>query len=904
MAFWVLLLIQVGLQILSGLLTNKNAKPEKKLDLPQVDASTPIPVPFGIVLIKDAMLMDYFDFTTEKITIRNPATFFITKTTIGYKYYIGMVFGVCWGSTPQSVAVGTKLKEILIDNRSAWTPQVVPPVEGGEGLYNGADDPTIINKPTFFGEEKKEGGVRAECYWYTGTDISTPSTSLQIPNAYWAAQRSLTMPNYKDIAYFVWHGPSFGNLSPTFGGKKSGLIGNAPRLWPLAFKVARYPRLLTEFIVANEVSDVPFADSPPIDSYKYANPIEALYECLVSDLFGAGIAEAHIYKGTSGGQADTFTDAAVTCHLEGLAFAYDWTSASPVEEMISEILRYVDAALWTDPADGLIKIKLARADYTLGSLLSLSNDDFIEIESFTRGSWRDTKSEVRVSFPDQSKVDFEQNTATWRNPANYQIQGSVNEPAEITFRGCPTLRLANRLAAREGRVLSTPLARLKGKVDRKAWQLHPANVFKFSWPEQGITDMPMRITTMALGTLLEGTITISCVEDVFTVGSATYAPTTSTIWTDPLGGAALDVTIADVGEMPYWLQRDDVPRILGLAKRPDSTHIDYTGILDGDEDETTIADFTPTGTLVAALDQLSGTDYDTTGFVVQAVTIDADLIEEGTATTIATQGAGLALIGDLGGNHEWIAFESVTDNLDNTVTLDNIWRGVLDTPPRDWAIGDRVWFFAVGSALFGTPLADAQAITFEALTRTMRDQLRVDEATNFAYTTQSRALRPLPPHYIRLGGSYTNERQDTGDLVFTWREHSRLTALELFKQSAATDAAEAGVTWEIDIYNAAPATPVLLRNVTGLSVLTYTYTNADELTDLGSATLSTRLRLDFYAKRDGNRSLYPWQRYVYRVDPTSFGNGDWILPAQVFDFARAADGVTGWDELGVEVHDS
>src|SRR5690242_10705346 len=46
MAWFVLLLIQVGLQILTGLLTSKNAKAEKNLDLPHVDASTPIPVPF------------------------------------------------------------------------------------------------------------------------------------------------------------------------------------------------------------------------------------------------------------------------------------------------------------------------------------------------------------------------------------------------------------------------------------------------------------------------------------------------------------------------------------------------------------------------------------------------------------------------------------------------------------------------------------------------------------------------------------------------------------------------------------------------------------------------------------------------------------------------------------------
>lgn len=863
MAWFVLLLIQVGLQILSGLLTNKNAKPEKKLDFPHVDASTPVPVVFGRCLIKDPMLIDYLDFQHEPVKIRNPATFFITTTTVGHRYYLGMVFGVCWGVTPQD-EIGAKLLEILIDNRLAWEHNQTNTEQAGLGLYNGAEDPVVINRPSLFGSEKQEGGVRVEGYWYTGVDIASP-LSPQIPNAYWAAQRALTMPNYKDIAYFVWHGPSFGNLPIGQGGKKSGLIGNAPRLWPLAFMVERFPRLLTQFVLANEVSDIPQADSPPLDSYIHGNPVEALYECLVSTNFGAGIAAAHIYGGTGGGIPNQLADAAVTCWTEGLAFDYDWTSASPVEEMIAEILRYVDGALWTDPADGLIKMKLARDDYTLSLMPSLSNNSFDDIEYFTRGSWRETKSEVRISFPDQAKEGFEMNTATWRNPANYQIQGA-NEPAEITFRGCPSLRLASRLAAREGRVLSTPLARLKGTIDRKAWLLHPCSVFRFSWPEQGITDMPMRITTMTLGTLLEGTITLSAVEDVFKAGAATYTPTTSTIWTDPLGGAAADSPFAEAGEIPYWIQRDNVPRAFGVASRPTAAHVSYDGSIDGDVDALDV-EFTPTGTLVADLDQLAEGDYNTVGFTVEDV-VDADLIEAGTTTDIPTVGASLAIIGNPNGAHEWIAFETVTDNLDGTVDLDNIWRGLLDTPPRDWPLGTRIYFYAAGSSLFVKALADADVATFEALTRTMRDQLTAAEATNHTHTMQSRALRPLPPYYVRFEGSYTNETWSTGDIDLTWREHSRLTALEIFKQSATTATAEAGVEYEVDVYGQDGVT--LGGTYPGIATPAFTYTEADYLTDFGSA--QTDLYFHVFSIRDGRRSLFPWIRRVAGFSSAGLAN--------------------------------
>lgn len=869
MAWFVLLLIQVGFQIVSGLLTNKNAKPEKQLDLPQVDSSTPIPVPFGICLIKDAILLDYMDFKTEPIKVRNPATFFITTTTTGYNYYLGMVFGLCWGYTAHEHKA--RLEQILIDNRLAWEPILFiggAPKQGGLGITNGADDPIIINRPSFFGSEKQEGGVRAECYWYTGADTAYPDpVSTVEPNEYWEAQRELAMPHYRDLCYFVWHGPTFGNLSPTYGGKRSGLIGNAPRLWPLAFKVSRYPRYLTEGVFANEMSDAAQDEDPDPVSYIHGNPVDALYECLISTQWGAGIDPAHIYGGLGNNIENQFAAAAGACYFEGLAFDYLWSSASPVEEMIAEILRYVDGALWTDPADGLIKMKLARDDYTPSLLPVLSNDDFVEIASFTRGSWRETKSEVRISFPDQAKIDFEQNTATWRSPANFQIQGA-NEPLEITYRGCPSLRLANRLAAREGKAASTPLAKMSGKLDRKVWQFHPCSVFKFNWPEQGIEDLIMRVTTMNLGTLLEGTIEIQAVQDVFAAGKATYNPPESTAWTDPLEGDAEDSPFAAAGEIPYWVQRDNVPRLFGVASRPSTAHVAYDGAIDGEPD-TLNADFTPTGTLVAALDQLADGGYNTTGFTVEDV-VDADLIEAGTATTIAAEGAGLAIIGDPNHDHEWIAFESATDNLDGTVDLDNVWRAVLDTPPREWPIGTRVYFYAAGNSLFVKALADGQAATFEALTRTMRDQLLNDAATNHGHTMESRALRPLPPYYVRLGGSYTNFQQDTGDLEFTWREHSRLTMLEIQRQDSTTDEPESGVTYEVKIYGDDDVT--LLRTETGLTDPEYTYLNSDELSDTGSAFLSVQLRFEFYSRRDGLRSLFPWTRYVYRTDPADFAN--------------------------------
>src|SRR5262249_27112694 len=185
MVWWILLLIQVGFQFLAGLRAPKpNAKRETEPQLPENDQSTPIPVPFGECLIKGPMMLDYLDFKSEPIKIRNPATFFITTLTIGYRYYLGIIFGCCWGQTPQG-GEGAVLKEILIDNRSA--------VAGG--FFGNEATPVVINQPSFFGSEKQEGGVQAYGYYYVGEDVTM--IAPQGVNAYWQAQRGITMPNYK-----------------------------------------------------------------------------------------------------------------------------------------------------------------------------------------------------------------------------------------------------------------------------------------------------------------------------------------------------------------------------------------------------------------------------------------------------------------------------------------------------------------------------------------------------------------------------------------------------------------------------------------------------------------------------------------------------------------------------------
>src|SRR3990172_492825 len=337
MAFLALLAISAAFQLLIGLL-QRTTKPKKEDQpkLPSHDGSKAIPVIFGECLITDSFLLDYLDFRVEPIKIRNPATFFITTVTTGYRYFLGIIFGLGWAQGAAQDSNNPQLKAITIDNREIYFAALHAPTAPG---YLDVD----INKPSWFGAEKAEGGVVARVRYYDGSDPNGLSGFFKDPDSYWEAQRALTMPDYKHLAYAVWNGPSSG---VSLGGRRSGYIGNSTRLWPIGFKLVRLPGYLGTAGTRN-IGD---AGSSSGD---HSNPIECLYEVLTDTDYGAGIA-------TSAIDSATFVTAINAVWAEGLAFSYLWNTAAPVEDMVLEILRHVDGVIWTDMQTGKIKVKLAR----------------------------------------------------------------------------------------------------------------------------------------------------------------------------------------------------------------------------------------------------------------------------------------------------------------------------------------------------------------------------------------------------------------------------------------------------------------------------------------------------------------------------------------------------------------
>lgn len=121
------------------------------------------------------------------------------KVTVGYKYYLGLHFGLCHGPVDS-------LHKVVIGERDVWV---------GEQSASGS---LAINVPELFGGDKREGGV-------VGTLDVMMGESTQVENSYLQSKLGAAIPAFRGILSAVWRGGQ--------------VTANNPYLKPWAFRVKR-----------------------------------------------------------------------------------------------------------------------------------------------------------------------------------------------------------------------------------------------------------------------------------------------------------------------------------------------------------------------------------------------------------------------------------------------------------------------------------------------------------------------------------------------------------------------------------------------------------------------------------------------------------------------------------------
>lgn len=653
---FIMILVWIAVTIAVDILRPKpkfeDARPASLGDFsfPTATEGRVLPLVWGIVQVSGPNLIWYGNFSKRARTQNVKTGMFSSETIItGYRYFVGMQFGLCHGTIDALHRV--------------WINEKVVSSGGGSGT---------VNAPKLFGgEEHGNGGVVGSFVFYDGSQS-------QAVNAYLTPFQS-PQPAYRGTSHYVYNG----------------WIGNSASIAPWAFELERIPDGL------NMASADPGAEAP--NGGEDANPMNVLYEILTDTDWGLSIDSGDI-------DVPNFQAAASTLADEGNGFSMVVDSAIEVTRLIEEIQRQIDGSLFFDRAQGQWKVKLARDDYDPATLDIFDESNIVDMKEYTRRTWEETSNQVRVAFTDRAD-NYKQTFALAQDPANMDIQGQSVQ-SDVSYPGVKEGQLANDIAWRDLRTLSYPLAKTKFVVNREAFALAPGSVFKLSWSRLGIVEAIFRVAKINYGKFGDSKIEVHAFQDIFGSESGTFGNPTSSSWVDPEDDAAAPTTQNSlIFEAPRQVVVQDTfsselnPRVWMGARWPGSGTLvlhsyNRAGasqpIGDSYEIDATIASFALVGTLDANLPAYgSSAARPDTSYNIDVDELDVldPTLVDGDSSLVTE----LSTIGYCDG--EWLGWEKVTDLGGDVFRLERIHRGLFNSAPKAHSLGDRVWFLSTGGNL-------------------------------------------------------------------------------------------------------------------------------------------------------------------------------------------------------------
>jgi hypothetical protein len=517
--FLALLLVNALLFTAATLLAPKPKFEDATPDDPQGPRSQEgdvIPVAFGTVRLAANVTMFSNIQAVENTEKIKTGLFSSRNVTVGYRYEALMQALLCHGPVDElidivwqeSKAIGTSGQETSYQNVDTEDGPVYQPVTTTVDYCTPAlpllqaPAPTgsaiSIHAPALFGGPKHGGGVAGIMRFYWGLPLQLPDETLQYEfsdGTVGLYGREFTL-NYEGICYAIFGVRDEADVARFNFGE----FGNIP---PLHVIVRRCPNALG--LTAEQVN-----------IQGAANLAECCYEALTNMVWGMAIPANQL-------DLDSFRTAGQQLAAEGLGICLSLTSQQSGDDILTELLRYADGQIQQHPVTGLLELTLNRDDYDV-TTLPVVDEDAASSATFSRPSWENLKNEVKVIYTRIVDGVFKQAvTQPVQDIAAQRNFGSVNQET-LQYTGIIDPVVANKIAARDLRKMSTPLGQVKGlRIDRRAADFRVGRPFVFSWARYGIAEHVFRVVSVDYGTMSEGTITVDAVEDIFALEHPFYA---------------------------------------------------------------------------------------------------------------------------------------------------------------------------------------------------------------------------------------------------------------------------------------------------------------------------------------------------------------------------------------------
>lgn len=734
----------------ASILANEYLSPKPKLEnarptgdgdfkLPTATEGRPIPLLWGRARIDGPNVVWYGDIRQEPIKIKVKTGLWSSKKqTIGYKNYVAWQQVLCRGP-------GVELHGLWFGDKE---------VDDGSPLNLTTDTSVIINEQDLFGPD--EGGFFGEIEFYTGGASQGVSGFLDtVGRQRVTSAATVTAPRYTLTSHLVISEIAFS------GSARGAYVGNSTTIRPLSADIQRIPALFPGQSAGHNA----------IGSEGDCNPMNVLYEYLTNTEWGMGRSTTEIDTGSS----STFKTASDSMRAEGNGFSMLLDKELEGDEFLKELERHMDGVVYRNLRTKKWEIKLARADYTIGNqpLLDESNSNVI---AYTQSSWEDTSNQIQVLYSKRSD-DYKESYALAQDMANAQLQGngtvttSLIAPVQMRFPGCKTAALATNLAWRELRSQAYPLARATIQVERDKWDLTLGTVIAWTSSRYGFSLLPMRVISIDYGSLDDNGIKLELVQDVFYFEEPSYGVPPSGIWIAPeVDLVAYPANNQKIFEAPrnWWFQNPtntlfgSPPKALSrrgfyvaAAVRQGNEYqynlyMDYSGASTDFRSGGVIDSFAELGTLATEL--TSGVDNPMSTFdITAAPSVDARINDEVTVEELGFQMEHLIQI-----DNEFMVI-STSSYASGTVTVNNVYRGMMDTVQESHSIGATVWFLFMGSGIITGP-SNAYPGSIGSSGRAVRLRMATDteEFTGTVTTVNpgmnNRDIKPYPPAALVFDG--------------------------------------------------------------------------------------------------------------------------------------------------------
>lgn len=746
--------------------------------------------------------------------------------------------------------------ELRFGQRTGWAGRIT----GTQSIF--------INQPNLFGGNKQEGGVvgQVDIEFGDPTQPQNPYLQSRVLSAqvasydpsFWGPLEigPVTSSSGAAASIFGSSGTSSDNFQPIEVPANRGVLGlifrqfqwaaNNPYMKALAVRIERvlagwdggawYPSkavipLVTQEVITS-ITDTngtsttysPVGTAPTSTSsvtsgtvttttgtfgYNHMNPAHIIYECLTNRVWGMGWPRTMI-------DDVAFQAAADALYTEGFGISIEWKSQESMDTFIGNLLQHINASLFIDLTTGLFRLVLVRMDYDPTTLIVLDESNILGLDEYQRKAWGETINELVVNYTDV--VDGLTKSVSVQDLANIRAQG-----ARITqthnYLGLPTADLAYRVAVRDLQALSAPLATVQLRVNRTGVQLIPGGVFKLSWSALGLRGVIFRIGEIDYGTLTDGAITITAIEDVFGMPSSTYS-LPPVAWTEQ-SNAPLPASVARYVEAPYWavIQKYQGYQIsqfdpnfgigMTLAARPSGATLDY----DLNYSSAANGPYT-TGSSLNAF--------------TPAAQIEAAMVPEATSTFSYLDGPDWdsAQVGQVVFVDDEAMQLTALDTVNKTASVA---RGCLDSIPVSHVAGSVVWAPGTLYAGFDDVSRVTGETTYYRLTpRNSIGTLDIAKAPTGSVTFNDRYQRPYAPGNFKLNGAYWPQAI-LGALSLSWAHRDRvLQDNQIVPFSSGNIGPETGTTYRCRIYN---EDGTLVHDDSTLVGTSYSYTTED--VDLG-----------------------------------------------------------------------